>query len=243
MCGINGYMQFNNKLNSNQIFNLITAMNDKIIHRGPDEDGIFIKENVGLGMRRLSIIDLSTGKQPIYNKDQSMVIVFNGEIYNYKAVRYDLIEKGHTFTTTSDTEVALHAFEEYGISSVSILKGMFVFAIYDIKQNKLIIIRDRAGEKPLYYYKDSNMLIFASELKSILASNLIKKEINKEALCQYLQLTYIPAPMTILKNVYKLQAGYYMEVTSTGVCDLKQYWDLKYHSDNLILDYDLCKKV
>jgi asparagine synthase (glutamine-hydrolysing) len=241
MCGINGYMQFNNKLNTDKIFNIITTMNDKITHRGPDEDGIFIKENVGLGMRRLAIIDLFTGKQPVYNEDETMVIVFNGEIYNYKELKQDLIAKGHIFNTTSDTEVVIHCFEEYGVKSFSKLKGMFSFAIYNLVKNKLIIARDRAGEKPLYYYYDSGILLFASELKSIISSGFLKKNICKRAINQYLQLRYIPAPLTIFEKVYKLLPGHFLEVDCDGSINIEEYWNVSYNDKELIEDYNQCK--
>ena len=137
MCGINGYVQFKESLNTEEIERLINLMNDKIIHRGPDEDGVFADDSLGLGMRRLSIIDISTGKQPIYNEDKSLVIVLNGEVYNYKSLREDLIQKGHKFTTTSDTETVLHCFEEYGTGCFDKLNGMYAFAVYDFKNKKV----------------------------------------------------------------------------------------------------------
>ena len=242
MCGINGYIQYENKFDREKIGNLINQMNDKIYHRGPDEDGVFVNDNVGLGMRRLSIIDVSTGKQPIYNEDKSLVIVLNGEIYNYKALRDDLISKGHVFTTTSDTETVLHCFEEYGIACFEKLNGMFGFAIYDFENKKVIVARDRAGEKPLYYYSDAEKFMFASELKSIISGGLVKKEICKKALCQFLQLTYIPSPLTIFENIYKLPAGCYMEIDFSGNVSIQKYWNVVYSEKNLITDYDECKK-
>lgn len=242
MCGINGYLQYNPILNNNQIYHLINTMNESIYHRGPDDDGLFIQENVGLGMRRLSIIDLSTGKQPLFNEDKSLVIVFNGEIYNYKSLKDNLVLKGHVFTTTSDTEVVIHCFEEYGNKCFDKLKGMFAFAIYDIKNKKVTIARDRSGEKPFYYYKKEDVLLFASELKSILASNITNMRISKTALNQYLQLTYISAPLTIFEDIYKLLPGHYMEIDKNGNIKIEEYWDVKYCCNDLILDYDQCKK-
>lgn len=241
MCGINGFINFTNNYIGNESFKIISKMNDLIIHRGPDDDGLFVQDNVALGMRRLSIIDLETGKQPIFNECRSMVIVFNGEIYNYRTLRDDLLTKGHIFCTASDTEVVLHCFEEYGTEAFNKLKGMFSLAIYDLNQRKLTLARDRAGEKPLYYYNNNGILLFASELKSIISSGLIKKEIDMKALNQYLQLTYIPAPLTILKNVYKLLPGYYMEVDFNKEVS-RQYWDVIYQDNDLIQDYDKCKK-
>lgn len=212
MCGINGFVQFNDKLKKNEIEQIIKKMNRSIVNRGPDEEGTYINKNIGLGIRRLSIIDLKTGNQPIFNEDSSMVIVFNGELYNYKDLKNDLINKGHIFKTTTDTEVVLHAFEEYGEKSFNFIKGMYAFAIYDINKDRLLIVRDRLGEKPLYFYKDESKFIFSSELKGILSADLIKKEIDENALSQFFQLTYIPAPNTILKNIKKLKPGYYIEI-------------------------------
>lgn len=243
MCGINGYFQYNSKLHQQQINQLVAGMNNKIIHRGPDDDGIFTDENVGLGMRRLSIIDLSTGKQPIYNEDKTLLIVFNGELYNYKKLKQDLLAKGHLFTTTSDTEVVLHCFEEYGNNGFTKLKGMFAFAIYDLVNKKITIARDRSGEKPLYYYNDTNHLIFASELKSIISTKIVSKEINKKALNQYLQLTYIPAPLTIFNNIFKLLPGHFMEINSNGSINIQQYWEVIYNDNKLITDYEECKST
>ncbi|PUU91028.1 asparagine synthase (glutamine-hydrolyzing) [Halanaerobium sp.] len=207
----------------------------------PDEDGAFINNNIGLGMRRLSIIDLDTGSQPIFNEDKTLVIVFNGEIYNYKSLKKDLLNKGHTFYTDSDTEVVLHCYEEYKENSFNKLNGMFVFSIYNLKSDRLIIARDRAGEKPLYYHKNNDFFIFASELKSILSTNLLKKEINIQALNQYFRLTYIPAPLTIFNNVYKLKPGHYIEINKNEEIEQKQYWNVQYNEESLIRDYNDCK--
>jgi asparagine synthase (glutamine-hydrolysing) len=241
MCGINGFFQYKNSYNKNKIENIISEMNKQIIHRGPDEDGFFIDNNIGLGMRRLSIIDLDTGSQPIFNKDKTLAIVFNGEIYNYKSLKKDLLNKGHTFYTNSDTEVVLHCYEEYKENSFNKLNGMFVFSIYNLKSDRLIIARDRAGEKPLYYHKNNDFFIFASELKSILSTNLLKKEINKQALNQYFRLTYIPAPLTIFNNVYKLKPGHYIEINKNEEIEQKQYWNVQYNEESLIRDYNDCK--
>ncbi|WP_156290944.1 asparagine synthase (glutamine-hydrolyzing) [Oceanobacillus salinisoli] len=242
MCGINGLFQYTGTYKTEQISTIISKMNNRIIHRGPDDNGVFVRENIGLGMRRLSIIDLENGKQPIFNESKSLVIVFNGEIYNYKSLKQDLLSKGHKFYTTSDTEVALHCYEEYGVESFNKLKGMFAFAIYDLENEKVTIVRDRAGEKPLYYYKNSEMFLFASELKSLVDTGIINKKIDRAALEQYLQLTYIPAPLTIFENVYKLMPGHYMVIDCRETIEIKQYWDVKYNDDKLITDYEECKK-
>lgn len=242
MCGINGIIQYKSQYSKECLGTFISIMNNKIVHRGPDEEGTFIDENIGLGMRRLSIIDLNTGSQPIFNEDRSLIIVLNGEIYNYKTLKQDLVTKGHQFTTASDTEVVLHGFEEYGKQCFNRLKGMFAVAIYDLKHKKVILARDRTGEKPLYYYHDRNQLLFASELKSILATKLIEKAIDRKALNQYLQLTYIPAPLSIFQGILKLLPGHYMEVDSNGEIKVEQYWDVQFRDDTLIHDYEECKE-
>ena len=214
MCGINGYIAINTQ-NKLQVKNNLSKMNDLIFHRGPDEDGFFCEETdtstIGMAMRRLSIIDLSSGKQPIYSDDKSIVIVFNGEIYNYRELKDKLKNLGVTFKTTSDTEVILKLYEKFGVASFKELDGMFGFSIYDKNKNKLYIARDFFGEKPLYYYKSKNQFIWASELKSI--TNVIdtKPEINSKGLNLYFRLTYIPAPYTIYDNIHKLKQNHFIE--------------------------------
>ncbi len=241
MCGINGFAVVNG---SEKIKNeeRLRMMNSKIYHRGPDDSGIYADDHVAIGMTRLSIIDLSTGKQPISDAGGRWQIVFNGEIYNYKTIRESLIKKGYTFRTSTDTEVILYAYIEYGENCLKMLKGMFAFAIYDSSDGSLFIARDRAGEKPLYYTRTDNQFVFASEMKSIIAAGNLKKDIDRTALAQYLMLTYIPAPLTILQNVYKLPAAHYMRVTKELDICIKPYWDVIYDKENQILDYSECKK-
>ncbi|GAA4898882.1 asparagine synthase (glutamine-hydrolyzing) [Flaviramulus aquimarinus] len=214
MCGINGYIKFNHE-SKEQLNADMNTMNKLIFHRGPDEDGVFSESNdsysIAMAMRRLSIIDLSSGKQPIYTDDKKIVIVFNGEIYNYRELKSKLINEGVTFSTTSDTEVILKLYEKYGVESFKELDGMFAFSIYDKKKNKLYITRDFFGEKPLYYYKSDNQLIWASELKSIVSVLDKKPAINKRGLNLYFRLTYIPAPYTIYDNIHKLEPYHYIE--------------------------------
>lgn len=221
MCGINGIIAKTNK-DKNEITSILNNMNDLILHRGPDEDGVFSEEldtfAVGLGMRRLSIIDLSSGKQPIFSDDKQVVIVFNGEIYNYKVLKSRLEAEGVTFKTTSDTEVILKAYEKYGVESFKWLDGMYGFSIYDKNINKVFIARDFFGEKPLYYMNTEKEFIWASELKSIINTIDFKPEISKKGLNLYLRLTYIPSPHTIYKNILKLESNHYIE------------YDLKNHS-------------
>lgn len=212
MCGINGV--YSTSKSNEKIEDILRQMNNSIIHRGPDEDGIDIrvkgKYSLGLAMRRLSIIDLEGGKQPIYNKDKSILIIFNGELYNYKSLKKSLISKGYDFTTSSDTEVVLKLYEEYGVQSFSMLDGMFAFSIYDENIDQLYIVRDFFGEKPLYYINTKENFYWASELKSIQKVLPVDLSIDKSALNLYFQLTYIPAPYTIYEGVYKLEANHYL---------------------------------
>ncbi|WP_407557752.1 asparagine synthase (glutamine-hydrolyzing) [Winogradskyella sp. 4-2091] len=214
MCGINGIITKTNR-DKGEILSVLNAMNDLIIHRGPDQDGLFSEENnqftVGMGMRRLSIIDLSSGKQPIFSDDKQIVIVFNGEIYNYKIIKAKLLAEGVTFNTSSDTEVILKAYEKYGVDAFKELDGMYGFSIYDKNINKLFIARDFFGEKPLYYTHTDKEFIWASELKSIINTIDFTPEISKKGLNLYFRLTYIPAPHTIYDNIYKLEANHYIE--------------------------------
>ncbi|QED36531.1 asparagine synthase (glutamine-hydrolyzing) [Antarcticibacterium arcticum] len=215
MCGINGLL-YRTEIAKEDIDKTLSTMNLEIFHRGPDQDGFFTQShstfNVGMAMRRLSIIDLSTGKQPIYSDDNSKAIVFNGEIYNYLELKNGLIKEGVVFKTTSDTEVILRLYEKYGVKSFAMLDGMFAFSIYDDILKKIFIARDFFGEKPLYYTQDKQKLLWASELKSIVSVLKEQPEISKTGLNLYFQLTYIPAPFTIYENIHKLEANHFMEI-------------------------------
>lgn len=208
MCGINGLISSNSD-SEKQLYNSIDLMNNSIVHRGPDDDGVFVHNGkeyaITMGMRRLSIIDLSTGKQPIYSADKEIVIVFNGEIYNYRELRKELEESGIHFTTKSDTEVILKLYEKYGSASFARLDGMFAFSILDKRKNKVFIARDFFGEKPLYYTQKDGRFIWASELKSILNLTTTLPAIDNMGLNLYFRLTYIPAPYTIYQGIYKLE--------------------------------------
>jgi asparagine synthase (glutamine-hydrolysing) len=213
MCGINGFLAINK---CKTIAEQLDKMNNLIIHRGPDAEGEFValedSFSIAMGMRRLSIIDLNTGNQPIYSEDNSKVIVFNGEIYNYKVLKAQLIDQGCNFKTNSDTEVILKLYEREGVKSFGKLDGMFAFSIYDKTIGKVFIARDFFGEKPLYYSHTNNGFIWASELKSIVATLPILPEIDTTALSLYFQLTYIPAPFTIYKYIHKLEANHFIEL-------------------------------
>jgi asparagine synthase (glutamine-hydrolysing) len=213
MCGINGFLAINK---CKTIAEQLDKMNNLIIHRGPDAEGEFValedSFSIAMGMRRLSIIDLNTGNQPIYSEDNSKVIVFNGEIYNYKVLKEQLIEQGCNFKTNSDTEVILKLYEKEGLKSFGKLDGMFAFSIYDKTIGKVFIARDFFGEKPLYYSQTNSGFIWASELKSIIAILPSKPKIDKTSLSLYFQLTYIPAPFTIYEGIHKLEANHFIEL-------------------------------
>jgi len=207
MCGINGIVS-----KSKNKEKLIHEMNEKIVHRGPNAEGLYVDKEVALGQRRLSIIDLSeNGNQPIYNEDRSVLVVFNGEIYNYQVLREELEKAGHVFSTNTDTETLVHGYEEWGYDVLSKLRGMFAFCLYDTKEKKLWIARDHFGIKPLYYYQNDKIFLFGSEIKSFLVHPDFEKELNKEMLGAYLTFSFTPGNRTFFKNVYKLEPGHYME--------------------------------
>jgi asparagine synthase (glutamine-hydrolysing) len=224
MCGICGVFEYASSMRVDR--EQLARMNATIVHRGPDEDGFFVRDRVGLAMRRLRIIDLAGGSQPIANEDETVSIVFNGEIYNYRELRRELIDRGHRFRTQSDTEVVVHAYEEFGTSCVEHLDGMFAFAIYDARtpgSDRLLLARDPFGKKPLYYADLGGTLIFGSEIKSILEDPRVSKEIDFEALHHYLSLLVIPAPWSIFQSIRKLPAGHWMLVDERGP-RIERYW-------------------
>lgn len=229
MCGIVG---FTNKIdNANRV---IGDMMDKIKHRGPDAEGKYVDGDVALGHRRLSIIDVSSsGDQPIFNEDGSMVIVFNGEIYNYREIREKLTAAGHVFKTGTDTEVLLHGYEEYGEKLLNMLRGMFAFVIWDKKNRELFGARDFFGIKPMYYAIMDKCLMFGSEIKSFLAHPSFKKELNTAVLENYLTFQYSPTRETFFKNVYKLLPAHcFRYKLSEGKMVIRRYWDVKFDPDN-----------
>lgn len=243
MCGINGFFQFDRQRDKEELSRIVHKMNEQIVHRGPNHEGLFANDSVALGMRRLSIIDLEGGNQPIWNETRDKLIIFNGEIYNYEEIKSDLICKGHIFETQSDTEVVLHGFEAYGINILDKIEGMFALAIYDTNEEQLFLARDRAGEKPLYYYSKNGFFMFGSEMKSLLATELVDKEIDDDALSIYFQLTYIPAPYTIFKDVYKLMPGSWLKINRNKQFESGKYWELSdIEKLEPLEDYETCKK-
>jgi asparagine synthase (glutamine-hydrolysing) len=223
MCGIAGIVGANRNDRIDEA--VVRRMCDAIVHRGPDDEGLLARQNTGLGMRRLSIIDLAGGHQPIFNEDRSAWIVFNGEIYNFPELRPELEAKGHRFVTHSDTETIVHLYEEFGADCVQKLRGMFAFALWDEKKQKLLIARDRLGKKPLHYALHRGKLYFASEIKSILAVAPELAEVNQSALLQYMYFGYIPDPATAFVGIHKLPPGHVLEF-ECGEIDIRRYWDL-----------------
>jgi asparagine synthase (glutamine-hydrolysing) len=238
MCGITGIYLKEGKVDSR----LLKRMTDTLKKRGPDDEGYFVRDKIGLGMRRLSIIDLETGNQPMKNEDGSVWVIFNGEIYNFKEIREKLQEKNHEFVTNSDTEVLVHLYEEHGEDMVKHLNGMFAFAIWDERKKRLLLVRDRLGIKPLYYYHDENRFVFASEIKSIIEDRTIKREVDLEALHYYIGYEYVPAPLTMYKGINKLEAGNMLIVEDNEIKS-KQYWDVKFKPQDKDENYFIEKLI
>ena len=230
MCGITGFVT--NKYTEQEKDQQITKMMDRIIHRGPDSSGKFIDQGVALGFRRLSIIDLKGGSQPIFNEDDSKAVVFNGEIYNFQELRAELIEKGHIFSTKADTEVILHGYEEYGADIVKKLRGMFSFAIWDREKQELFGARDHFGIKPFYYYQGKDSFLFGSEIKSFLDHPDFVKEVNPRALKPYMTFQYPATDETFFKNVYRVPEGHYFYVRN-GKAEFTQYWDATFTEEKM----------
>ncbi len=221
MCGICGVWYFDRS--RSVAHQILSNMTDSIIHRGPDEDGFYIEKNIGLGFRRLSIIDVAGSHQPMSNEDQKIQLVFNGEIYNYQDLQKKL-QDNHTFVTKGDTETIVHAYEEYGVECFTHLRGMFGLAIWNEREQRLVAGVDRFGKKPFYYWHDDEKIIFGSELKCILQHPDLQKEIDLDALDDYLTYGYISAPRSILKHVSKLPAGHRMIVNANGDITVESYW-------------------
>jgi asparagine synthase (glutamine-hydrolysing) len=225
MCGICGVFAVDGKLDPD-IRAALPAMTDALRHRGPDAEGSFVDDVAGLGHRRLSIIDVATGDQPIANEDRTCWIVFNGEIYNHRDVRADLLSRGHHFRTASDTEAILHAYEEYGTSCVERLEGMFAFAIYDARRREVFLARDRLGKKPLFYALLQGVLHFGSEMKCFYASPAWNDALDLSSIEGYLSLGYFLAPHTVYRHVRKLEPGHWLRL-SNGRLEERQYWDVR----------------
>jgi asparagine synthase (glutamine-hydrolysing) len=223
MCGICGIALRNGAVDQEDIH----RMNSMLCHRGPDNEGYYIGSSIGLGHRRLSIIDLVTGQQPMFNERRNLCIVFNGEIYNYRVLRDELLTRGHEFSTKSDTEVIIHLYEDRGVECLHSLRGMFAFAIWNEDTKELFLARDRVGKKPLYYAVIPRGILFASEMKSLMVHPWISREIDFEGLIGFLGNKYVPEPRTILRDVSKLEAGHFLS-WKNGQTTIRRYWNLAY---------------
>jgi asparagine synthase (glutamine-hydrolysing) len=228
MCGIAGIFNFDPDRPVDEA--LLRAMNATISHRGPDEDGFYLNGPVGLANRRLSIIGLADGRQPITNEDETVWTVFNGEIYNYPDLRRELTERGHRFRTGTDTEVIVHLYEEEGEAFVRRLNGMFAIALWDDRRRRLLIYRDRLGEKPLYFVRNGGRLLFASEIKAILRDPTVDRSVDLEALYDYLSFQYNPRRETIFRGIMRLKPGTMLAVTADGVTE-RVYWEIPVEAD------------
>ncbi len=230
MCGITGWANLDARMPPpDGAEDLLRSMCERLTHRGPDSEGVLVSTGVGLGMRRLAIIDLITGEQPVFNEDRSVAVVLNGEIYNYRELRASLEKQGHTFRSASDTEVLPHLYEEYGTEMVQHLNGMFALALWDSNRRRLFIARDRFGEKPLYWGVFDNTLLFASEPKALLAHPAVRPSLNLQALRQYLSFDYVPAPLSIYQGINKLPAAHTLTLED-GKIETALYWRLSYKS-------------
>jgi asparagine synthase (glutamine-hydrolysing) len=228
MCGITGWANLDSHTPpADGAKGLLHAMCERMFHRGPDSEGLLVTTGVALGMRRLAIIDLISGEQPVFNEDRSVAVILNGEIYNYREIRTSLEKRGHSFRSASDTEVLPHLYEEYGEAMLDHLNGMFAFALWDSSRRKLLIARDRFGEKPLYWGVFDGTLLFASEPKVLLAHPAVKPALNLQALRQYLSFDYVPAPLSIYEGIQKLPAAHKL-VLADGRVRVEPYWRLSY---------------
>jgi asparagine synthase (glutamine-hydrolysing) len=227
MCGIAGIYNYGSRLPVEE--QLLREMCRVIEHRGPDDEGYYRQGEFGMGMRRLSIIDVAGGRQPVFSEDDSVGVVFNGEIYNHRDLMRELQKKGHVFRTQCDTEVIVHLYEEMGDGCVTKLRGMFAFALWDGKERKLLLARDRMGKKPLFYWINGQRCLFASEIKSILQDPTLERNLNLEALADYLTYMCVPWPKTIFRGIWKLPPAHLAVVSSRGL-RLQQYWDLSFQA-------------
>ena len=227
MCGISGVIQTNFDYLDQSISSMVHRMNDRIVHRGPDADGKYQYDSGHLAMRRLSIIDVNNGGQPIWNEDRTICVFMNGEIYNFKTLRDQLQAKGHIFKTDSDTEILVHLYEEKGDSFVTELKGMFAFCIYDLKKKKYLLARDRFGEKPLYYHVENDIFSYASEMGALLEDTTIPRILDQHALAYYLAGGYVPGNLTLVKNVKTLEPGKLLMIQHNKV-HIESYFEIDY---------------
>ncbi|MCD4698981.1 MAG: asparagine synthase (glutamine-hydrolyzing) [Phycisphaerae bacterium] len=244
MCGICGIVDF--KGQASDFESRLPEMVRVLRHRGPDESGTWTDEKAGLGHARLSIIDLSDGRQPMCNEDETIWITYNGEVYNFRELREELLAKGHQFRTRTDTEVIIHLYEEEGIDCVNRLRGMFALGIWDVRARAMYLVRDRLGIKPLYYTVLNSRLIFGSEIKAILAHGGVPRAVREDALSDYLTFLYVPAPKTMFRDIFKLEPGHWLRFDAQGLRQ-QQYWDLEpvepFDSDREKIERDLVEEL
>src|SRR6266542_350948 len=240
MCGIYGILELTKHSRPDE--NRLSKMGGSLMHRGPDDEGRYVGDCIALGMRRLSIIDLEGGHQPIANESGTVWVVCNGEIYNFRELRADLKKKGHVFRCQSDTEVIVHLYEEEGLDSFSKLRGMFAIAIWDSERSRLVLVRDRLGKKPLYISRGADRLIFASELKAILQDERVSRDLNFSALNEYLALGYVPAPLTLFKKIDKILPGHYIVCERNGVRE-QRYWDIDPKQTQILREEEWVERV
>ena len=234
MCGIAGIAVFNGAPSPTR--EQLKGMCDTLFHRGPDDEGMDIRDNIAMGMRRLSIIDVKGGSQPIFNEDGSIRTVYNGEIYNFRELRRELEARGHVFLTKTDTEVIVHAYEEYGSDFPKYFNGMFAFALHDSARRKLFLVRDHIGIKPLYYCFNGKHIVWGSEIKALLASGLIDRDLDIDALGEFLAWEYVPGKKTLLKAVKKLEPGEMIEIElDRPACNPQAYWDVPPAQESLLI--------
>src|SRR5216683_7868717 len=243
MCGIVGIFETRDRKQVSR--QMLARMNESQAHRGPDDDGYHVEPGLGLGHRRLSIIDVATGQQPLYNEDHSVVVIFNGEIYNFHELIPKLIELGHTFRTKSDTEVIVHAWEAWGEDCVKRFRGMFAFALWDRGRETLFLARDRLGVKPLFYaFLPDGKFIFGSELKSLLSHGGLRRDLDPCAIEQYFALGYVPEPRTIFSGAAKLPAAHTLTVRrGMAVAAPAEYWDVRFTLDSPLTATDACAEL
>ena len=240
MCGICGLFEFQN----NQVIpsDRVRRMSDTLHHRGPDDEGIYVGPGIGFGFRRLSIIDLAGGHQPLSNEDGRVWVMLNGEIYNYDELRRDLESRGHRFATRSDTETIVHLYEDHGEDCFARLRGMFAIALWDSRNRKLLLARDRVGKKPLFYHATEERILFGSELKALLADGGVPREIGVAALSDYFSLGYIAAPKTIYRSVRKVLPGHYLVISGDGIRET-EYWDISYEQTENRTEEEWCERL
>ncbi len=241
MCGITGWVNLEQATPQHHNEGVLHSMCESIVHRGPDSEGVWMDDRVALGMRRLSIIDLKTGDQPVFSEDKGVIAMINGELYNFREVRAELEKRGHKFRTQTDVEIVPHLYQLYGDDFVDHINGMFAISLWDEKKKKLILARDRFGEKPLYYGVFAGQLLYASEPKALLAHPSVSAELNLDALRQYLSFDYVPAPQSIYKGIFKLPAAH-MLIVENGEIQTRRYWNLTWNKNGQVRSIEKAAK-